>query len=146
MADRLKNMDAREVELPETVYIRDIETRVFQTICLQTLAKIEGIGLLEGNLIDALLGRELDRVKGIYVEQDSKKHAVTIRVEVNIAYGLSIPEKAEEVQSKLVEAISHWTGLHVASVHIIFKNLILPTPEPVQKPKPAEEVEMEGAF
>jgi uncharacterized alkaline shock family protein YloU len=138
MSDRLKNIDTREVELPETVYIRDIETRVFQTICLKTLAKIEGIGLLEGNIIDSLLGRELDRVKGIYVEQDGKKHSVTIRVEVNIAYGISIPEKAEEVQSKLSKAISHWTGLHVASIHIIFKNLILP---PIAKEKEAKESE-----
>jgi uncharacterized alkaline shock family protein YloU len=146
MSDRLKNMDAREVELPETVYIRDIETRVFQTICLQTLAKIEGIGLLEGNLIDALLGRELDRVKGIYVEQDGKKHSVTIRVEVNIAYGISIPDKAEEVQSKLAKAISHLTGLHVSSVHMIFKNLILPPLEKETAAPSAKEVEMEETF
>jgi uncharacterized alkaline shock family protein YloU len=144
MFDQLKNMDAREVQLPETVYIRDIETRVFQTICLQTLAKIEGIGLLEGNLIDTLLGRELDRIRGIHVEQDGKKHSVTIRVEVNIAYGISIPDKAEEVQSRLAEEISHWTGLHVASVHIIFKNLILP---PLQKEEAvAENAEMEEVF
>src|SRR5271154_6012276 len=106
MYDQLKNMDAREIELPDTIFIRDIETRVFQAICLQTLAKIEGIGLLEGNLIDSLLGRELERVKGIHVEQDQKKHSVVVRVEINIAYGYSIPEKAEEVQMKLVEEVS----------------------------------------
>jgi len=144
MFDQLKNMDAREVQLPETMYIRDIETRVFQTICLQTLAKIDGIGLLEGNLIDTLLGRELERVKGIYVEQDGKKHSVTVRVEVNVAYGISIPEKAEEVQSKLSQEISHWTGLHVASVHIIFKNLILPPPP--KEEEESEAREMEEAF
>src|SRR3989344_2606670 len=126
MFDQLKNMDAREIQLPETVFIRDIETRVFQAICLRTLSKIEGIGLLEGNLIDSLLGRELERVKGIHVDQDQKKHSVEIRVEINIGYGISIPEKAEEVQTKLAEAVSRWTGLHVASVHVIFKDLILP--------------------
>ena len=83
MYDQLKNMDSREIELPDTVFIRDIETRVFQGIVLQTLAKIEGIGLLEGNLIDSLLGRELEHVKGIHVEQDQKKHSVAIRVEIN---------------------------------------------------------------
>ena len=125
MFDQLKNMDKREIELPETVFVRDIETRVFQAICLQTLAKIEGIGLIEGNLIDSLLGRELERVKGIHVEQDQKKHSVVIRVEINVAYGMSIPDKAEEVQMKLVEEVSCWTGLHVASVHVIFKDLIV---------------------
>ncbi len=132
MFDQLKNMDTREIELPETVFIRDIETRVFQAICLQSLAQIEGIGLLEGNLIDSLLGRDLERVKGIYVEQDQKKQSVDIRVEINIAYGLSIPEKADEVQTKLAEEVSRWTGLHVGSVHVIFKDLIVPSEEESQ--------------
>ncbi len=145
MFDQLKNMDAREIQLPETVFIRDIETRVFQVICLQTLAKIEGIGLLEGNLFDSLLGRELERVKGIHVVQDQKKHTVEIRVEINVAYGISIPEKAEEVQSKLSEEISRWTGLHVASVHVIFKDLIL-SPPSAEAEAAQNGVELEEAF
>ena len=87
MYDPLKNIDAREIELPETVFIRDIETRVFQAIALQCLAKIGGIALIEGNLFDSLLGRDLERVKGIHVEQDQKKHSVDIRAEINIEYG-----------------------------------------------------------
>ena len=94
MYDSLKNMDAREIELPDTMFIRDIETRVFQGIVVQALAKISGIGLLEGNLFDSLLGREIESVKGIHVEQDQKKHSVDIRVEINIVYGIAIPEKA----------------------------------------------------
>jgi uncharacterized alkaline shock family protein YloU len=125
MYDQLKNMDTREVEYAETVFIRDIETRVFQGIVLQCLAKIQGIALLEGNLFDSLLGREVEHVKGIHVEQDQKKHAVTIRAEINIHYGISIPEKAEEIQTKLVQEVSRWSGLHVSSVHVIFKELIL---------------------
>src|SRR5690349_7174413 len=103
MYDKLKNIDAKEIELPDTVFIRDIETRVFQGIVLQVLAKIEGIGLLEGNLFDSLLGREIESVKGIHVEQDQKKHSVDVRVEVNVVYAVSIPEKAEEIQTRLVE-------------------------------------------
>jgi uncharacterized alkaline shock family protein YloU len=129
MYDQLKNMDVREIELPDTVFIRDIETRVFQGIVLQSLAKIEGIGLLEGNLFDSLLGREIESVKGIHVEQDQKRHSVNIRVEINIIYGISIPQKSEEIQMCLVEQISKWTGLHVGSVHIIFKDLILASSE-----------------
>lgn len=145
MYDTLKNMDAREIELPETVFIRDIETRVFQAIALQCLAKIEGIGLLEGNLFDSLLGRELDRVKGIHVEQDQKKHSVDIRVEINIQYGISIPEKAEEIQTKLVEEVSRWSGLHVAVVHVIFKNMIIPSIEAPEKPSSTNS-ELEEVF
>lgn len=131
MYDQLKNMDTREIELPETVFIRDIDTRVFQAIALQCLAKIEGIGLLEGNLFDSLLGREVERVKGIHVVQDQKQHSVEVRVEINVFYGVNIPAKAEEVQEKLVEELSQWTGLHVSSVHVIFKDLIPPQAVPL---------------
>ncbi len=138
MVDLMKNIDAREIELPETVFIRDIDTRVFQAIVLQCLAKIEGIGLLEGNLFDSLLGREVERVKGIHVLQDQKQHSVEIKIEINILCGTKIPEKAEEVQDKLVEEVSRWTGLHVSSVHVIFKDLLIPN-----APK---ETQFEGAF
>lgn len=128
-----EKLDEKELNLPETLFVRDIETRVFQAIVLQGLAKIEGIGLQEGNLLDSLLGREVERIKGIYVEQDQKQHSVQVRVEINIAYGLSIPEKAEEVQTKVAEEISQWTGLHVASVHVVFKDLMIPLSSAVEQ-------------
>ncbi|MBY0528604.1 MAG: Asp23/Gls24 family envelope stress response protein [Rhabdochlamydiaceae bacterium] len=127
MNNPLNQIDAKELELPDTLLIRDIENRVFQSICLQCLAQIEGIETLEGNLIDSLLGRDLlDNVKGIHVEQDQREHSVNVKVEVNVAYGVCIPEKAEEIQSRLVQDISKITGLHVGCVHVVFKNLISP--------------------
>lgn len=144
MYDQLKNMDEREIELPETVFIRDVDTRVFQAIALQSLSKIEGIGLLEGSLFDSLLGREVERVKGIHVEQDQKNHSVEIKVEINIQYGVNIPEKAEEIQEKLVEEISRWTGLHVSSVHVIFKDLVIKQSESSSSIETNHE--FEGAF
>lgn len=139
--DPLKNLDSREIELPETIYIRDIETRVFQGIVLRALAKVEGIALLEGNLIDSLLGREIGNTKGITVEQDQKRQSVHVRIEIHVAYGISIPEKAEEIQSKVVEEISTWTGLHVASVHVVFKDLLLAASEEGEEEKKVEELE-----
>jgi uncharacterized alkaline shock family protein YloU len=125
--DPLKEMDRRELDLPETVFSRDIESKVFQSIVLQCIAKIEGVSLLGGSLIDNLLGRDaVDRIKGISVEQDQKLHSVAIDVEVNILYGVSIPEKAEEIQNKIAEEISSLTGLHVSRVHVIFKGLFVP--------------------
>ena len=118
-------MDSKEIQLPETSCIRDIESRVFQGIVLKSLSKIEGIGLIGGNLIDSLLGRDTDRIKGIYVEQEQKKHSVFVKVEINVVYGVSIPHKAEEIQSKIIEEITTYTGLHVSCVHVIFKNLIM---------------------
>ena len=126
-----EKFDSKEIELPDTVFIRDIETRVFQTIALQTLASIEGISMMEGNLIDSFLGRDgPDRIKGIHVDQDQKNHSVKLKIEVNIAYGISLPEKAEEIQTRISEEISKMTGLHVSTVHVVFKNLVLPEKHP----------------
>lgn len=119
-----KKVDTKEFELPETVFIRDIENKVFESIVLQCLAKMDGIGLSEGNYIDHLLGRSSEGVTGIHAEQDDKNQSVHIKVEVNILYGISIPEKAEEIQSTIAEEITRLTGLHVSSVHVVFKNVI----------------------
>jgi len=140
MHEKLTDLDSKEIQLPETTYIRDIETRVFQAIALQCLAKIEGISFLEQNLIDSLIRWDSgERIKGVHVEQDQKKHSVYVRIEVNILYGIPIPDKAEEIQNRLIEEITKFTGLHVACVHVVFKNLLLELPEQVEKLPEAEE-------
>lgn len=124
-AKKKEQVDSREIEFPETVFVRDVEDKVFQSIVLQVLAKIEGIGLVEGNFIDNLLGRSsTENVSGIYAEQDSESQSVGIKVEVNILYGIPIPEKAEEIQTKISEEITRLTGLHVSHVHVVFKNVM----------------------
>lgn len=120
-----KKMDIKEFELPDTLFVRDIENRVFQGIVLHCLSEIEGITLLEGGFIDNILGRKnLEGIRGITSEQDNKNHSVNIRVEVNICFGQSIPEMAERIQTKITEEITRLTGLHVACVHVVFKNVV----------------------
>lgn len=126
MAEKSVKVDTKEFELPKTVFSRDIETRVIQIIVLYCVGKIEGVGFLEGNLIDTLFGREVERVKGIHVEQDSKNHQVKVNLEINVAYGVCIPEKAEEVQNRITEEVTQLTGLHVSSVHVVVKGVIPP--------------------
>ena len=121
-----KKVDTKEFELPETLFVRDIENKVFQGIVLQCLSRIDGIALVEGNFIDNILGRTaLEGIKGVFIEQDNKNHSVGIRIDVNICYGNSIPEKAEEIQTVCAEEITKLTGLHVSSVHVVFKNVVL---------------------
>lgn len=120
-----KKIDTKEFEIPETTFSCDIDNRVFQGIILQCLANVEGISLMEGNFIDNILGRSgPESVKGIIAEQDSKNQTIEIKVEVNICYGNSIPEKAEEIQTKISEEITRLTGLHVSTIHVIFRNVI----------------------
>jgi uncharacterized alkaline shock family protein YloU len=120
-----KKIDTKEFEIPETTFSRDIDNRVFQGIILQCLSDIENISLVEGNFIDSILGRSgPESIKGITAEQDSKNQSINIKIEVNICYGTSIPEKAEEIQAKVAEELTRLTGLHVSSIHVIFKNVI----------------------
>ncbi len=125
MLDSYKQVDAKELDFPDTVFIRDIETRVFQAIAISCISQIESVSLIEGSVIDNLLGREgLERIKGVHVEQDTKNHSVGLKIELNVSYGISLPEKAEEIQLKIVQEIVRLTGLHVSCVHIVFKNLV----------------------
>lgn len=120
-----KKVDTKEFELPETLFVRDIDNRVIQGIASQVLAGIDGVCPIQGNWMDNLLGRAGQTIQGIIAEQDLKAHTIHIRVEVSIRYGVCIPEKAEEIQSKIAEQITELTGLHVATVHVIFKNLLI---------------------
>ena len=134
MENPLKKIDTKEVELPETLFVRDIENKVFQSIIVQCLLHIDGIALVEGNLLDYFLGREPEEgISGIYVEQDPKTHSIQVKIEINVAFGISIPKKAAEIQMKISEQLSEFTGLHVSMVHVVFKNLITKK-EPIQEP------------
>ncbi len=129
MHEQFKKMDTQELEFPNTVFVRDIESRVFQSIAAKCISDIEGIAFVGGNILDNLFGRDTgERIKGISAEQDQKNHSVTIKIEVNVAYGISMPEKAEEIQSKITREITRLTGIHVGCVHVVFKNLITEKP------------------
>lgn len=120
----IKKVDTNEFDIPETYFIRDVENRVFQGIVLQCLSEIEGIGLVEGNFIDSIFSRGQEGIAGIHVDQDSKNHSVTVKIEINVQYGFSIPEKAEEIQTRVANEITKITGLHVSCVHVVFKNVL----------------------
>jgi uncharacterized alkaline shock family protein YloU len=121
----VKKVDTKEFELPDTLYIRDIDNKVFQGIVLECLNQIDGVTLVESTFIDSIFGRSTaEGVRGIQAEQDNKNHSVDIKLEVNIFYGVPIPEKAEEIQTKIAEEVTRLTGLHVSSVHVVFKNIV----------------------
>ena len=138
MHDQFKEMDTKELDLPDTVYARDIDNSVFRAISAKVVSLVEGVAFVEGNLLDSLLGREgADHVKGISIDQDQKNHSVNIKIELNVAYGISIPEKAEEIQEKVTAEVTKLTGLHVGCVHVLFRNLI---PEFIEAEETKEEV------
>jgi uncharacterized alkaline shock family protein YloU len=120
-------VDTKEFEIPETIFVRDIENQVFQGIILECLSKISGISLANENFIDTLLGKSSEPgTRGIVTEQDMKSHSLSIKIEINIEYGVSIPEKAEEIQTKVTEETTRLSGLHVSQVHLVVKNVTRP--------------------
>lgn len=123
-------LDPTELDLPDTVFARDIDDRVFQKIVAECLSHIDGVTLPldepEGNIFSRFLGKgSQGGYPGIVTEQDEKSHSVKIQIDVAISYGESIPEKAEEVQSKVSQEVTSITGLHVSCVHVIFKNVAM---------------------
>lgn len=122
---RPERFDTKELEFPSTTFVRDIDNRVFQSIVLQCLAKIDGVCVAEGRLIENLLPRNsTESIRGVVAEQDSKNHSVGIKVEVRVRYGVVLPRKADEIQSRVAEEITKLTGLHVSYVHVVFKGLM----------------------
>ena len=122
MEQKLPLTSSKEFQLPETTFEHTVENRVFQEIILRCLSEIPGISLLEGGFIDHILGRA-DGIAGIHTEQDTKNCSLHVKIEVNIDYGISIPEKAEQIQEEIVRELAKLTGLHVASISVVFKHL-----------------------
>lgn len=144
--NQFQHLDQSELQLPQTAYIHDIDSRVFQAIALQCIVKTEGLSPIEGNLLDSFLGRDgADRLKGIYVEQNQKEHSVNFRIEINISYGLSIPEKSKEIQELIAQEVVKLTGLHVGAIHVIFKNIYQPKMQGKEKNEIEGEAELSYA-
>lgn len=120
-----QRFDAKELELPETLFVRDIDNRVFQHLVAQALARVPDVALIGGGFMHNILGRgNTESVSAIHAEQDSQAKSLKIRVDLNIAYGVPIPDKAEEIQNLLNQELTRLTGLHVASIHLVFRGLL----------------------
>lgn len=123
--DPVSKIRQKEPELPDTTYSSDIENKVFQGIILNTLSTIEGVHLIDDSFLHSLIGK-VDKIKGIHVDQDPANHSVKLQVEINVQYGISIPEKAEEIQNNISREVTKMTGVHVSEIHVIFRELVTP--------------------
>jgi uncharacterized alkaline shock family protein YloU len=117
----------KELQLLDTIYEQEVEIKAFKAIVLKTLIEIEGVYFLEENLIDSILGREgVEGVRGIEVKQLDGQPSLDICIRICLASGLSIPTKVEQVQTQVVKALTHDTGLHINRVQVIVENIHLP--------------------
>ena len=142
-SERTHQLDPQEFELPETTYSHEIENKVFRGIILNILSQTPGVALLEGTFLETFMG-QVDTVKGITIEQDAKSHSVNVTIEIGIEYGVNIPQKAEEIQSRVSQSITEMTGVRVAIVHVIFRELA--REEQSSSPEKKRPIEAEEPF
>jgi uncharacterized alkaline shock family protein YloU len=113
----------QELDLPDTTLNQSIDDKVFHGIILKALQPIQGISLQKANVFQTLIGKK-DKIFGISTVQDDKTQSLKVRLEVDVKFGVFIPEKAEEIQMAVIEEITKMTGLRVSEVQVIFKDLI----------------------
>ena len=123
----MSKIDPQEFELPETIYSRDINNKVFQGIVEKTISLIPGVSLQGETLIDQMIGRA-EKYRGITTIQDPDTQSIKVLIELSVKYGTNIPQKAEEIQAAVAEDLTMMTGLHVSEVHVIFKDLLKEAP------------------
>jgi len=116
-----------EEKIQSPHYIQDIESKVFQAITYQVLKEIASIELVEGSILDSFLGVEgAEKIKAIHVELDETNPFVSFKIDLNILYGVSIPEKSEEIQNKVKVKVEELTGYQIGFIHLVFKNIVFP--------------------
>lgn len=125
-----KRVDQKEFDLPETVYIHDIDNQAIQNIVAQILSRIPGVHLSHESLMESFLGKKsLSSTKGIHVEQDPKAKCVKIRIELVVDYGISIPEISQAIYDEVAKEVPELTGLPISQIHLLYKDVRTPKSE-----------------
>ena len=85
--------------------------------------EVEGVASMAGNITNELVSKlgKKSLSKGIRVKVEDG--IVNVNVELNIAYGYSVPKTCKKVQEKVKAAIENMTGLEVEKVDIQIANV-----------------------
>ena len=114
MANREEERYDEDIVPAEPEDVTKISDDVLSTIAGIELAKIEGVNPAGGGITD-FLGRK-GPSKGITIEASGDNIAVEVVVIVD--YGISIPDVAHEIQTRLRKAITEITGRFVSAVNV----------------------------
>lgn len=101
-----------------------IENEVVGTIASMAASDVDGIVSLVGKFsFGEMLGRK-DADKGVLVKIDGSR--ATVRVEVNIEYGVNIYDACHRLQRKVKDSVEEMTGLVVDEVNVSVRGIVLP--------------------
>ena len=87
---------------------------VVAAIVADAVKEVEGVGAMSQNVAEQLSGKKA--VRGVRVEQSDD--AIAIELYLMARYGYAIPEVAEQVQSKVSDAVGGMTGIAVKEVNV----------------------------
>ncbi|MGD9678020.1 MAG: Asp23/Gls24 family envelope stress response protein [Vulcanibacillus sp.] len=96
-----------------------ISPQAIETIAKISILEIDGIT----GINTSFFGRNKDTGKGIKVKISEKD--VILDVSLNIKYGYSIPDLANQIQVNVKEYIESMVGLEVLEVNVYFSNIII---------------------
>ena len=112
MAEDRKTFKIKDGHLGEV----KIADEVVAIIAGLAATEVEGVSSMAGNITNELVSKlgMKNLSKGVRVEVLSG----IVNVDVNIAYGYSIPEVSAKVQERVKSAIENMTGLEVSIVNV----------------------------
>lgn len=91
---------------------------VIASIAGVAATEVEGVAAMSGNITNEIVGKLGVKNLSKGVEIDVQEDIVTVKLNLTMRYGYSIPKTSEEVQEKVKASIENMTGLKVSCVDI----------------------------
>ena len=108
-----------------------IHENVIASIVRKVACSVEGVSKISGSSfvdnIAEMVGSKKMHDRSITVEMGDS--SVSVEVSINLVYGVSLPEVAQKVQKAVSDEIIRLTGLKVAKVNIVIREIEYPDNE-----------------
>jgi uncharacterized alkaline shock family protein YloU len=101
-----------------------ISDSVISSLVRKAALSVEGVSRLASTFVDniaEIVGSRKTSYRSININMDEDR--VEIEVKLNIKFGYKVPEVAGNVQTAIVEAVEHTTGMNVTSVNVIVQEI-----------------------
>ena len=102
-----------------------IHGNVISSIVRKIACSVEGVSKISGSSfvdnIAEMVGSKKMHDRSIVVEMGDS--SVSVEVSISLVYGVSLPEVAEKVQKAVADEIIRLTGLKVAKVNIVIREI-----------------------
>ena len=113
--DVIEDADSN-VEIDTNLNISEDVIGIIAGLAASEVEGIAGMTLVFVDGINQILGGNKKYSKGVKIELEGKK--VTIDLDVNVKYGVRIPDIAWAAQNAVKSAVENMTGLDVVAVNI----------------------------